>query len=45
MDSNEIDPTWATPSSNTPSDDIDPNRPPPSVELPGSRFGHRADIR
>ena len=34
MDSNEIDPTWGTPSSDTPPDDIDPSWPPPSVEPP-----------
>ena len=34
MDSNEIDPIWGTPSSDTASDDIDPSRPPPLVEPP-----------
>ena len=45
MDSNEIDPTWGTPSSGT--------RPMTSIQVgrhrrskpPGSRFGHLADIR
>jgi len=34
MASNEIDPTWWTPSSDTASDDFDPSWPPPSVEPP-----------
>ena len=44
MDSNEIDPTWGTPSSDTPPDDIDPSWPPPVRRTTGGRFGHLTDI-
>ena len=44
MASNEIDPTWGTPSSDTPPDDIDPSWPPRVRRTTGSRFGHIADI-
>ena len=45
MDSIEIDPMWGTPSSDTASDDIDPQLAATVVRTAGSRFGHLADIR
>jgi hypothetical protein len=45
MDSNEIDPMWGTPSSDTASDDIDPQLAATVVRTAGSKFGHLADIR
>ena len=44
MDSNEIDPTWGTRSSDTPPDDIDPGWPPPSVEPPEAGLSSRRHL-